>query len=56
MLTLYEIYKVDPTYLITGEKRQEMNIELYLTNCERVERDRLIERMLSYMKQLMLKP
>lgn len=54
MLILYEKYKVDCTYLITGEMKQELDVELYLTNCSRQERNLLLERMLAYMKKLMI--
>ena len=56
LLTLYERYRIDPTYLITGEKNQTFDVELFLANCDREERDRFIERMLAYMGQLMLQP
>ncbi len=48
MLVLYEKYRIDPTYLITGEKR-----EAFLANCSREERDSFIGQALSYMKKLM---
>ena len=50
LLTLYE------RYLITGEKNQTFDVELFLANCDREERNRFIERMLAYMGQLMLQP
>ena len=56
LLTLYERYRIDPTYLITGEKNQTFDVELFLANCDREERNRFIERMLAYMGQLMLQP
>ena len=49
-------YRIDPTYLITGEKNQTFDVELFLANCDREERNRFIERMLAYMGQLMLQP
>lgn len=55
MLLLYEKFKVDPTYLVTGEKKQELDIDWYLTNCSRTERNRLLDRLLCYIKQWMLK-
>ena len=30
LLTLYERYRIDPTYLITGEKNQTFDVELFL--------------------------
>lgn len=56
MLILYEKYKIDPTYLITGEKNSSFDIELFLANCSREERDAFIDRMLAYMKKLMTGP
>ena len=56
LLLLYEKYKIDPTYLITGDKNQTFDIELFLANCSREERDRFIDRILPYMRQLMINP
>lgn len=56
MLILYHHYKIDPTYLITGEKNRTFDVELFLANCDREERNRFLERMLAYMGQLMLQP
>ena len=33
MLILYEKYKIDPTYLITSEKKYIFEAELFLANC-----------------------
>lgn len=38
LLTLYERYRIDPTYLITGEKNQTFDVELFLANCDRAGR------------------
>ena len=56
MLVLYKKYKIDPTYLITGDKNRKFDLELFLANCDREERDKFIERVLAYMKQLMIQP
>ena len=53
MLTLYERYKIDPTCLITGEKTCDLDLEIFLANCSRAERDAFIGRVLAYMKKLM---
>lgn len=53
MLILYEKYKIDLTGLITGEKRGPFDLELFLANCSRKERDEFIGRTLAYMKKLM---
>ena len=54
MLVLYQKYKIDPTYLITGDNHNTFDEELFLANCSREERDAFLERMLAYMKKLMI--
>lgn len=56
MLIVYEKYKIDPTYLLTGEKNHTFDVELFLANCSREERDNFIDRMLAYMRKLMINP
>ena len=56
MLILYEKYKIDPTYLLTGEKNHTFDVEMFLANCSREERDNFIDRMLAYMRKLMINP
>lgn len=54
MLILYQEFKIDPTYLITGERNLQFNVEVFLSNCDRDQRDKFIERILEYMKNLMI--
>lgn len=54
MLILYRTYKIDPTYLITGERNLAFDVEMFLANCSRAERDAFLERVLLYMKNLMI--
>lgn len=56
MLILYEKYKIDPTYLLTGDKNHTFDVEMFLANCSREERDKFIDRMLAYMRKLMINP
>ena len=56
MLILYEKYKIDPTYLLNGEKNHTFDVEIFLANCSREERDEFIDRMLAYMRKLMINP
>lgn len=37
MLILYKKYKIDPTYLLTGEKNHTFDVEMFLANCSREE-------------------
>ena len=43
----------EPTYLVTGDTNHKVDIELFLANCSREERDAFIDRMLAYMRKLM---
>lgn len=54
MLILYEKYKIDPTYLLTGEKNHTFDVDLFLVNCSREERDKFIDRMLVFMRKIMI--
>lgn len=53
MLLLYRKYKIDPTFLITGERNYAFDFELFIINCSREERDQFIDRMFAYMRKLM---
>ena len=53
MLILYEKYRIELTYLVTGDTNHKVDIELFLANCSREERDAFIDRMLAYMRKLM---
>ena len=54
MFTLYETYRIDPTYLISGETRQSFDFDSYIMNCEKKEKDILIDRMLAYIRRILL--
>lgn len=53
MLVLYERYRIEPTYLISGENNSHFNMGVFLANCSREERNDFIEQTLSYMRKLM---
>ena len=54
ILTLYETYKINPTYLITGKSDQELDLDSYLMNCSKADRELTIDRMASYMKKFLI--
>ena len=37
MLILYEKYRIEPTYLVTGDTNHKVDIELFLANCSNEE-------------------
>ncbi len=45
---LYEKLNIDPTYLLIGEKMEEFDLDKYLVNCSKEQRDRLLKRCLEY--------
>lgn len=55
MLVLYNTYMIDPTYLITGDNNQNFNLDLYLTNCGQDERNSFFDRVLVYMRKLLIR-
>ena len=52
MLILYKKYRIDPTYLITGEKNHIFDLEMFLSNCSKEERNKFVGQALSYIKKL----
>ena len=54
MLILYEKYKIDPTNLIVGASHSTYDVEMFLANCSREDRDSFMEHMLLYMHKLMI--
>lgn len=54
MLLLYQTYKIDPAYLISGDRRCSFQLESFLANCSTEERDEFLEHVLLYMKKLMI--
>lgn len=45
---LYEKLNIDPTYLLTGERQDEFDLDRYLVNCSKEQRDKLLQRCLEY--------
>lgn len=55
LLILYKKYGIDPTYLITGQCMKDFDIEYYIANCTREQRNELFDRILEYMGRLIKK-
>lgn len=55
LLILYKNYGIDPTYLITGQCMNDFDIEYYIANCSREQRDELFDRILAYISRMMKK-
>lgn len=54
ILILYYTYGIDPTYLITGisSNVKEFNLDYYVTNCTKEQRDEFFDRVLAYLSKL----
>ena len=54
ILILYRIYGIDPTYLITGvsSNAMEFNLEYYVANSSKEQRDLFFDRVLAYVSKL----
>jgi transcriptional regulator with XRE-family HTH domain len=56
MLILYRMFKIDPTYLVTGDKGCSFDIEMFLAKCSRKERDDFFDHMLAHIGKLIKLP
>lgn len=45
---LYEKLQISPTYLLIGEVQEEFDLDRYLANCNKEQRDKLLKRCLDY--------
>lgn len=54
VFALYERYKIDPTYLITGVSSNaiEFNLEYFVANSSKEQRDEFFDRVLAYVSKL----
>lgn len=54
VLILYQAYKIDPTYLITGMSSNAMdfNLDYYVANSSKEQRDQFFDRVLAYLSKL----
>lgn len=54
ILILYQTYGIDPTYLITGvsSNAMEFNLEYYVANSSKEQRDLFFDRVLAYVSKL----
>lgn len=52
LLMLYKKYGIDPTYLISGEVQNEFDVDSYVANCSKDQKDRFLERVLAYIEKL----
>lgn len=47
---LHDKFSIDPTYLVIGARGEEFDFDKYITNCTREQKEKLMSRILEYMK------
>ena len=56
LLVLFQKYGIDPTYLVTGTcMKSDFDVEYYIANCNREQKDAFIDRVLEYMSRMIKK-
>jgi len=51
---LYRTYHIDPTYLIVGESPDKVDIDYFLANSSKAQRNEFITRVMEYLTRLAL--
>ena len=54
VLILYERLNIDATYLIVGKRKDKFDLDDILTNCSKVEKRKILHRLLEYMDQMVV--
>lgn len=52
LLILYKEYGIDPTYLITGECMKDFDVDYYIANCNKEQKDQFLDRILAYLARI----
>lgn len=52
---LYNVYHVDPTYLIIGKRSTDVDLDYFLTNSLKEEKTEITERVIDYIRLLALR-
>lgn len=51
LLILFEKYSIDPTYLVTGKRSMEFDLERYIANCDKEQKEKFIELVFAYVNR-----
>lgn len=55
MRVLHQKVNIDPTYLITGEIRQDFDIDIFMANSSKEQRNQFLKRTLGYIEKIIEK-
>ncbi|MBQ3515021.1 MAG: helix-turn-helix transcriptional regulator [Lachnospiraceae bacterium] len=56
LLILLQEYGIDPTYLVAGScMKNDFDVEYYIANCNKEQKDAFIDRVLEYMSRIVKK-
>lgn len=53
LMLLYELYGIDPTYLVTGQMKYNLNFQIEMKDFSKEERDKCAARIMEYTKKLL---
>lgn len=48
---LFEKYNIDPTYLVTGKRAMDFDLERYIANCDKEQKEQFIELVFAYVNR-----
>lgn len=55
LLILYNGYGIDPTYLITGACMEDFDVDYYIANCNKEQKDIFLDRIFAYISRIVKK-
>mgnify|MGYP003294705580 CR=1 FL=1 len=55
LLILYKEYDIDPTYLITGQCMKDFDVDYYIANCSKEQKDLFMDKILDHISRIMKK-
>lgn len=55
LITLYQVYKIDPTYLLIGKELKEFDIDYFMANCTKDQKEQFLRRIFAYLLRFFVK-
>lgn len=55
ILLLYRRYGIDPTYLLTGEKVKDFDVDYFVANCDENQKEQFLKRIFAYLQHLVFR-
>ncbi len=55
LIILYQSYGIDPTYLLTGKGPKEFDVEYFIANCTKDQKEQFLHRIFAYLLKFLTK-